>query len=51
MQNGGDVRVDQLSMANTLSDTVLSCHHDPGTPIADYERLVTVSVTWAYVRR
>jgi hypothetical protein len=26
-------------------------HSYQGTPIADYERLVTVSVTWAYARR
>ena len=32
VQIGGDVRVDQLSIANTLSDTVLSYHHDPGAP-------------------
>jgi hypothetical protein len=26
-QNGGDVRPAYASMANTLSDTALSCHH------------------------
>jgi hypothetical protein len=30
--NGGDVRLDNPSIANTLSDAVLRCHHRPRVP-------------------